>query len=233
MRKLFLCICLLNAFRMVAQIQDCSTGYCPATITVHHKIGVVAPETVDITYEVVKNAYSGTTQCWIARNLGATTVPTSATDNSLTAFGWVWQFGQKRGLKSDGTNLTPASGWIVGNYTTSGWPASSDPCTLLLGSKWRLPTAAEYSNVITNAAISTGYTAAFNSTLKFHAGGFASWNSIIRSGEGSLAYYWSSNGNGTINGNALYITNTETKVLVGISGSGCAMPLRCLSSLLP
>ena len=231
MRKLFLCICLLNAFRMVAQIQDCSTGYCPATITVHHKIGVVAPETVDITYEVVKNAYSGTTQCWIARNLGATTVPTSATDNSLTAFGWVWQFGQKRGLKSDGTNLTPASGWIVGNYTTSGWPASSDPCTILLGSKWRLPTAAEYSNVITNAAISTGYTAAFNSTLKFHAGGAIIWGyDTSRNGAASTANYWSSNGSGNTASN-LYITSTATTVISSSDGFGT--PLRCLSSLLP
>jgi len=75
----------------------CETGFCPPSITVHHYAGSVAPVDATITYEVVESNLSGSTQCWITRNLGATSAPTSSTVSTEAQSGWYWQFNRKQG----------------------------------------------------------------------------------------------------------------------------------------
>lgn len=140
---------LLAAYTGSLHAQTCSTGFCPATITVHHKAGSVSPVTGDITYPVVTSAITGTTACWIAQNLGATAYPGSYTDATVAALGWYWQFGRPQGYKFVSNVLTPGTGWTAANTLSANWSASNDPCTLLLGSTWRIPTNAEWSTAIT------------------------------------------------------------------------------------
>jgi len=112
--------------------QSCATGFCPSTITVHHKAGDLSPTTVDISYEVVAIG----SNCWLSRHLGATqagfnTVYLAATN------GWWFQWGLKQGYNV-AANVPQTS-----FYPTGTWPAAQDPCTLTLGSAWHVPTVSE------------------------------------------------------------------------------------------
>ena len=151
MKKLFLAACFILALGATLLAQDCATGYCPATITVHHKAGTISPVTANITYGVTTTSASGTKQCWITRNLGATTAPTNYNDVTYTANGWYWEFNRKQGFSmTSGGVITPAaSNWVSSINETSNWITANDPCTLLLGTGWRLPTYTEWNNVLT------------------------------------------------------------------------------------
>ena len=154
MKKLVLVASLILALGASLKAQDCATGYCPATITVHHKAGTVSPVTVNITYGVTKVTLGGSlgTRCFLTRNLGATTQPNAITDATLASAGWLWQFNRKQGFAMTsttniGTSLTPAplaSGWTTGISESGHWSAANDPCTLLLGSNWYVPTSDEF-----------------------------------------------------------------------------------------
>jgi len=127
--------------------QDCATGYCPSTITVHHKAGNLSAAGGDITYQVVKITVTAATTCWIAQNLGAASAPTTYG----TYAGWVYQAGHAQAYLAGTTtvNSSPTIG--------TAWQSSEDPCTLTFGSPWHIPTSVEYKAASTSSWAAAGY----------------------------------------------------------------------------
>lgn len=225
MKKLFLSAGLVLVLSIVAFAQTCpTTGFCPTSIMVHHVAGPISPVTVDITYEVDKNAYSGTTQCWIARNLGATTQAASGTDGAAASAGWYWQFNRKQGYSYNGSRV-PATTWTTSISENSNWLAANDPCTLLLGSTWRLPTSTEWNSAPTAGSFNSGYTAAYSSTLMLHAAGSLDGSGALYS-RGTTGFYWSSTSYSTTNGGYLYLTSSSAGTASNDKALGFSV--RCL-----
>ncbi len=158
-----------------------------STFTVTHTSGVNgAPGTKTITYGQVQTDISGETHCWITQNLGADNQAISPTDTSDAAAGWYWQFYRMQGhtINVKG-NVSPAF-YAVCNF--SSW-APVDPCTLLLGAGWRLPTNIEWNNAIAAVnGLADGYTNAYNSVLKLHAAGYYCWRGCCE--QGGTAVPW-------------------------------------------
>ena len=116
------------------------TFVCGNTLTIAHTtIKGVAPLNKTVTYGTVKSSLTGSEKCWITQNLGSTNQATSETDASEAAAGWYWKFNKKKGYKNDGSISTPT---FTPTYTNeiSNWVASNDPCTIELGTGWRIPT---------------------------------------------------------------------------------------------
>jgi hypothetical protein len=173
------------------QLTKSTTACCPASITVNHAAGAVAAVTKSVTYGIVSNVPGGNTKCWITRNLGASQQAVSLTDETEPSAGWYWQFNRKQGYKHDGTNRTPASVWITASPALSNWIAANDPCTLELGSGWRIPTETEWENVVETGGW-TYWTDLWLSVLKIHAAGNLKNNDGTLSGRGGSGNYWSS-----------------------------------------
>jgi hypothetical protein len=146
--------------------QACAQG---STLTVTHTAGDVAPVTKSITYQLVQSNLSGESKCWIAQNLGADRQALSLTDNSEASAGWYWQFNRKQGYKHDGLDRTPNGSWSIISEN-SHWTSANDPCTLLLGSGWRLPLLTEWE-IAAAAAYKQTNGNSFNSDLRIHYSG--------------------------------------------------------------
>jgi hypothetical protein len=101
-----------------------------------------------------------------------------------------WQFDQKQGFMQDGTTLIPANKWITDFITGNGWQAANDPCSLELGSSWRIPTKIEWYN-LSNAGGWTNWNGPWNSQLHLHAAGslIPSNGAVVE--RGSRGRYWS------------------------------------------
>jgi len=163
---------------------------CGGPITKTHTTGAISPETKTVTYGTVTGIPGETSKCWITRNLGASQQPTTVDDASEPAAGWYWQFNRQQGYKHDATTLTPA--WtITGIDEDTNWDPANDPCTLLLGATWRLPTQNEWINVDA-AGTWTNWTGPFSSALRMHAAGYLSRSTGAITNRGSNGYYWSS-----------------------------------------
>ncbi len=207
---------------------------CPESVTVTHVAGEVSPETVTITYPVVKTtlgADDGAPNCWIAQNLGATTQATSATDASDAAAGWYWQFNRKQGYAyNTGTSTrTPNTTWINPNTATSDWETVNDPCTILLGSNWRLPTRTETRNADSDRYGGgwNGYNDVYASVLKIHAAGVLNYSGII-SNRSSYYYVATSSHNGS---SAIVLYGSDTSGSGDLStGAYSGFSVRCISS---
>ncbi len=208
---------------------------CPSpTITVTHTAGDVAPVTQTITYQLVEidlATTNGTNQCWIAQNLGATTQASSATDVSDAAAGWYWQFNRQQGyaINTNGTPTTttddvrtPNTPWINSINEDSDWTLANDPCRLLLGSGWRLPTSTEWDNA---ADSWSSYYNTFDSVLKLHVAGSLQNSSGTLENRDSYGYYWSSSQNGSFC-DYLYIYRTRAYVTRLYKASSSSV--RCL-----
>jgi len=227
MKKLFLIIGIVLVSSMAVDAQSCATGFCPPTITVHHVAGPVSPTTGDITYNVVKAAVFGSATggyCMLDRNLGVTTLPTSESDYT-NGTGWFFQWGKVKGwtAASISANLAtytqPAS-----NATT--WPASEDPCAVLLGSAWRVPTASEWT-----AWGSTNFTPTLAfSTLKFSLNTY--YTPSGTAGSSNYVTLWGNSSTGS-NGNAysVYASSvTGTFAYSPFGGPNYSQPVRCIKN---
>jgi hypothetical protein len=154
------------------------------------------------TYSTVQAAWTGAggNKCWLKMNLGAVTEPATATDISLDARGWFFQFNRKQAYWNNGTTRIPNTLWINPINENSNWDLFNDPCRILLGSDWRVPTAAEWSAYL-NASQAQGglnngvLNDAYASTLKLHAAGNLSGSDGSMQNAGTFAYLWSSNEN--------------------------------------
>jgi len=153
--------------------QGCAQG---STLTVTHNAGDVAPSTRTVTYRLVQTDLSGASKCWIAQHLGADRQALSDTDFTEASAGWYWQFNRRQGYAHDGVDRTPALAW-PSISENSNWTSANDPCTLLLGAGWRIPTSTEWEIVLGNA--STRYGNLFNSELRIHRAGRLLWNGTL------------------------------------------------------
>ena len=90
--------------------------------------------------------------------------------------GWFWQFNRKQGYKA-GSPSSPTPAWTITSINENyDWTTSEDPCTRELGSGWRIPNDAEWTNTF---SVGRGYVNLYPSVLIMHAPG------VLASGSGS------------------------------------------------
>ena len=199
---------------------------CPDTFNILHTIGFRGvPVTKRVTYHAVSTYLSGAAKCWITQNLGADTLARSATDASERAAGWYFQFNHSLGYKNDGTGTTPVA-WITGFNEASDWTAINDPCTIMLGADWRIPTSTEWTNANGAPQNWTSYTDTYNSSLKLHNAGYLAYNSGGLGGRGSQGNYWSSTGSANTSAWDLQFYNTASAMISHDKAYGFSV--RCL-----
>ena len=196
----------------------------------HVTAGGVAPVDKTVTYGTVSTTLFGGINCAITQNLGATNQASSATDATEASAGWYWQFNRKQGYKHDGTTRTPASAWITSISETSHWTTATDPCTLELGTSWRLPTDTEWTSADANGSWAN-YNNTYASVLKLHAAGMLSVSIGSLLSRGSLGLYWSSVQNEATNGRSLRFDISTSAPYNGSKVN--AMSVRCVKDLLP
>ncbi len=200
----------------------CSTPFsCGDNLTVTHTADSVAPVNKTVTYGTV----SYINKCWITRNLGASNQASSATDTTEASAGWYWQFNRKQGYKHDGTNRTPNTTWISSIDESSDWLPANDPCTILLGTGWRIPTKTEWENA-DNTGGWDNYNETYASVLKLHAAGYLGSSAGSLSYRGSEGYYWSSTQNSSTYGWSM-IFNDGNSLMSNLS-KAFGFSLRCL-----
>jgi hypothetical protein len=176
---------------------------CGSSITINHAAGAVAPVTKTVTYGTVTNIPGETSKCWITSNLGADHQASAVSDTTEASAGWYWQFSLKRGYKHDGTTRTPNTTWFNIISVNSDWLSTNDPCSIELGTGWRVPTETEWNNV----AVSGGWTnwnGPWSSNLKMHAAGYMASTGGWLTLRGSIGYYWSSTQYNALGGWCLY-----------------------------
>jgi uncharacterized protein (TIGR02145 family) len=165
------------------------TFVCGDDIIISHlKSDGVAPENKITTYKTVLTTISGASKCWITSNLGATNEARSATDNTEAASGWYWQFNHKNGTKHTGTVRTPTNWTKTVASPVQDWQTANDPCTIELGSGWRIPRESEW-NAIKNT---NGYFNNFSSVLKLHPAGYLAYGNGALTDRGLGHHFWSS-----------------------------------------
>jgi len=173
---------------------------CGIPIIINHVAGTVAPvNKTSVIYGTVNNIPGEPTKCWITRNLGASQQATAVDDATEASAGWYWQFNRKQGYKHDGTTRTPNTTWITTISENSDWTAANDPCTLELGSGWRIPTKTEWENVDASG-VWTNWDDPWNSGLKIHPAGQLYYSDGTLWQRGSGGFYWSSTQGDDVNG---------------------------------
>ena len=164
---------------------------CGEVLNISHVAGTVAPVTKTVAYGTVLTTLSGASKCWITQNLGATNQAIAATDATEAAAGWYWQFNRKQGYKHDGTTRTPSTAWdFTSDNLSATWEATKDPCTIELGTGWRIPTTTEWTNSLANG-LWNNYTDAYNSVLKLNIAGILLNTDVSLIGRGAICDYWS------------------------------------------
>ena len=197
---------------------------CGSVLTINHvTTGGVAPVNKTVSYGTVTNIPGETGKCWITRNLGASQQATAKDDNTEASAGWYWQFNRKEGHKHDGTTLTPTF-TVASIVEDSEWLASNDPCSLELGTQWRLPTYAEWNNVDISGSW-TDWNGPWNSGLKMHAAGYVSTMSTLIN-RGVLGYYWTCMQQ--VTNNAYDIEFTSTSSMVDSFNKASGLTVRCI-----
>jgi hypothetical protein len=164
---------------------------CGTSFTRTHTADTVAAVTKTVTYGTVTNIPGETAKCWITRNLGASQQPNTVDDATEASAGWYWQFNRTQGFQHDGTTRTPNLTWITPLTEDSNWQSANDPCSLLLGIAWRLPTKTEWTNVDA-AGNWSNWNGPFSSGLQMHAAGNLSPITGSLGTRGSFGWYWSS-----------------------------------------
>jgi uncharacterized protein (TIGR02145 family) len=189
-----------TAYGVQISFTTSSSSVTCSAFQVTHTAGLVAPVTKTVNYGTVLTNLTGSNKCWITQNLGADNQAVSATDVSESAAGWYWQFNKQQGYKHDGGTRTPNITWITAINENSNWTAANDPCAILLGTGWRIPTQTEWT-----LADATGGWSNFNdiyaSVLKLHIAGFLldTNGTLIARSSGGGGGFWSSTQNTSTN----------------------------------
>jgi hypothetical protein len=197
-------------------------------VKVHLSSEGVAPVNKSVTYSSAMGVAGEPEKCWLTRNLGASQQATAVDDATEASAGWYWKFNSKRGYKQDGLIFPPWTG--SGDYEPADWYPNNDPCSLELGSLWRLPTETEWFN-LDLGGIWTNWTGPFNSVLKIHAAGIIFKEGILY-GRGSDGGYWSSTkevGSYNLFAMKFYISSSDAGVGEGDKGHGNSV--RCIFSM--
>ncbi len=206
------------------------TWVCGSTLAITHTIGTVAPETKSVNYGTVTTDLSGASKCWITQYLGSTNQATSADDASENAAGWYWQSTRKQGYKHDGTSRTPNSTWITSIDDPNDWLATNDPCTIELGTGWRIPAYSEWTNADATGGWNN-YTDTYNSVLKLHAAGWLAYQDGALVNRGIKGYFWGSTHYTNTTGWSVLITSIASYMAHYIRSYGFS--LRCLKDAPP
>jgi uncharacterized protein (TIGR02145 family) len=198
---------------------------CGPPITINHVAGDVAPINKTVTYGTVTNIPGEESKCWITSNLGADHQATAVDDVTEASAGWYWQFNRKQGYKHDGTTRQPNTIWINAISENSDWIAANDPCSLELGSGWRIPTSTEWTNVdvIGNWH---NWNGPWNSGLKLHAAGYLYYSDGSLNYRGSAGSYWSSIQLSDYSSRILFFTDGNSIMFNYKKGYG--FPLHCI-----
>ena len=201
-----------------------SCGFtCGSPLNVSHLAsGGVAPVDKSVSYGTVVTNLSGSNKCWITRNLGADQQAPSAIDDSDASAGWYWQFNRKKGYI--GSTGTPIAGWITRIEEDYGFLSTNDPCALLLGSTWRLPTKTEWSNVISGWG---SYTNGYNSVLKLHTSGYLRYDTSLLQYRGVSSTFHTSTQSSISYGYQVNITSSLAEIKDNEKSFG--LPVRCLN----
>jgi len=201
------------------------TPACGSSITKNHVAGNVAPVDKTVTYGTIKDIPGETSKCWITTNLGASHQATAVDDATEASAGWYWQFNRKQGYMHNGTTVIPS--WTITSINeNSNWLAANDPCTIELGSNWRLPTQTEWTNVDASGGW-TDWSGPWNSGLKLHAAGFLFPESGFLGSRGAIGVYWSNSQYNNSNGYYLAFADGNCSVYQGYpKATGSA--IRCL-----
>ncbi len=199
---------------------------CNEPITrIHNVSGGVAPVDKTVTYGTVTGIPGEPDKCWITSNLGSSRQATAVSDATELSAGWYWQFNQKQGYKNDGSTRTPGTLWNSSISEVSDWTSLNDPCTIELGSGWRIPTSSEYSNTASGGGW-TDWNGPFNSGLKMHAAGSLGSSSGSLGNIGVIGTYWSSTQSSSSTGWDLYFGSGDCSMIN--AGKAYGFPIRCL-----
>ncbi|MBV5281085.1 MAG: hypothetical protein JZU53_01490 [Paludibacter sp.] len=169
---------------------------CNESFTYDHKASDgVAPVDKTVTYSTESSNKSGSTKCWILQDLGATSVPTDQNDISSASTGWYWRFNRAKGYIGSAT-------WTDAISENSNWIRENDPCYLLLGGSWRIPTNSEITNV---KASMTALSTTPWGIIRAHQIGWLDASGGIND-RGGIQYIWTSTQS----------TDIEARVLIAI-----------------
>jgi hypothetical protein len=201
---------------------------CGMVFTATHIAGDVAPVDKIITYGTVKNVPGEPSKCWITQNLGADHQASAVDDNTEASAGWYWQFNRKQGYKHDGTSLTPGNSWLSNISENSEWTINNDPCSIELGSTWRIPTYTEWLNIrCPNVNCWVNWDEAWGSALKLHAAGSLAYTDGHLMSRGAGGYCWSTHQTQLNAGRALYFNANVTDLWTDFLKAD-GFSLRCL-----
>lgn len=201
MRRAILPVILLGIFLITSCSYFLSSYDVPQTIT-HGYVQGVTPANAETfrnrSYPTVKANWPGPggNKVWLGVNLGATHEPANSVDDRASRAGWYFQFNRKQGFHHNGEVPTPQ--WRIQSINEdTNWEITNDPCRILLGSPWRVPTVEEI-RAFREASVSRGgmgegnRTSAFNSRLRLHAAGeLHSFDGDLRN-RGNFGRYWAS-----------------------------------------
>jgi hypothetical protein len=199
---------------------------CGTPIQVNHVAGTVAPVTKTVNYGTVTNIPGEPSRCWITSNLGSDHQATAVSDVTEPSAGWYWQFNRKQGFKHDGTTRTPNTTWISDISELSDWIITNDPCSIVLGDSWRIPTNAEWYNVDATGGW-TNWNGPWGSGLKLHAAGWLDYSDGSPAHRGIEGDYWSTMQMSDFAGSSLWFNNGGSMTNdYSVKPSG--FPLRCV-----
>lgn len=214
-----------SAVTLTATTAECAST-CGSSIEIAHVAGSVAPVTKTVTYGTVDGVPGAPSLCWITSNLGADNQAASVDDGSEASAGWYWQFNHQQGFKHDGSTRTPGTAWVSGYNENTDWQPANDPCALLIGAGWRIPTVSEWNNVI-NAALWGDWSGPWSSLLKMHAAGYLQDSNGQCVYRGTNGVYWTSSQTGnTLASNLLFY---NAACFIGNSNKANGFSIRCLT----
>jgi hypothetical protein len=125
----------------------------------------------------------------------------------------------------DGSIRTPGTAWNSSIAEASDWSSENDPCNILLGSGWRIPTEQEWLFAYFNGGWST-FENIFLSPLMLHAAGSLGLFDGALYDRGSYGSYWSSKSTSDSEGSFFLITSGGSYVDQRNKASGYSV--RCL-----
>ncbi len=214
--------------------QSFTTFVCGNNLSHGYILGITPSSSAsfsDRTYSTIQATWIGIggDKCWTKMNLGATEEATSSTDSDANRAGWYFQFNRQQGYFHDGLQVTPS--WTITNIDeNSDWTISTDPCRLIFGGSWRIPSKSEIENfriasTSSGGMGSGGLNNAFNSSLKLHAAGVLGGSGSL-SWRGTNGYYFSNLQYN--NGFAWFLTIGSTLSFFDYSNKTNGMPIRCI-----
>lgn len=202
----------------------------------HGRVSGVTPSSSESfanrTYPTIQANWPGAggDKVWLGRNLGALDSPRNSVDDRASISGWYFQFNRKQGFYHTGEQLFPA--WAHSSIDeNSNWESSNDPCQLLLGSRWRLPSVNELRNFLHAAEQAGGLnegnrTTAFNSALRLHAAGELHSYDGSLSGRGDHGRYWARDQYNDDRGESLTFGADGSSTFASTKAFG--RPVRCI-----